>query len=56
MFVTLAAQNLDGKNYMKKLPSRLQLFKSIRKSLPPPTIKHKNKKQYNRKNKNEDQD
>jgi hypothetical protein len=29
---------------MKKLPSFLQLFKTIRKSLPPPTIKHKDKK------------
>ena len=27
-----------------KLPSFLQLFKSVRKELPPPTVKHKNKK------------
>ena len=42
---------------MKKLPSFLQLFQSVRKLLPPPTIKHKNKKQYKRKTKhNEDHD
>ena len=41
---------------MKKLPSFLQLFQSVRKLLPPPTVKHKNKKKYSRKNKNEDYD
>jgi hypothetical protein len=40
---------------MKKLPSILQLFKSLRKSLPPSTVKHKDKKKYSRKKKhNED--
>jgi len=41
---------------MKKLPSILQLFKSLRKSLPPSTVKHKNKKLYNRKNKKNEND
>jgi hypothetical protein len=41
---------------MKKLPSFLQLLKLIRKSLPPPTVQHKDKKKYSRKNKNENHD
>jgi len=42
---------------MKKLPSFLQLYQSVRKQFPPPSTKHKNKKQYNRKKKhNEDHD
>ena len=31
-----AVQKLCGKNYMKKLPSFLQLLKLVRKQLPPP--------------------
>jgi hypothetical protein len=41
---------------MKKLPSFLQLLKLVRKQLPPPTIQHKDKKKYSRKNKNENHD
>ena len=54
--IAITTVEFDGKNYMKKLPSALQLFKSIRKLLPPSTIKHKNKKLYNRKNKKNEND